>query len=219
MNVSSLCAVDRLCPLSTLAYSPLLSSDRSLQKKLGLSAFNAYPRTPSWSVPISCSALPQILEIARQPQIRVPQATNKAKARLAHVLIKQLLVLVEELDNYDKAIMQLFKAHDDARIFAGLPGAGKRLAPKLLAEWGDNRALYDSFSSVQALAGTSPVAFQSGKYNKARRRTSCVKPFRNALYEFAWCSVRWEPWAKEYYYRKRKEGKSHHVAIRSLANN
>lgn len=99
------------------------------------------------------------------------------------------------------------------------PEAGKRLAPKLLAEWGDNRDLYDSSSSVQALAGTSPVAFQSSKYNKARRRTSCVKPFRNALHEFAWCSVRWEPWAKEYYYRKRKEGKSHHVAIRSLANN
>jgi transposase len=161
----------------------------------------------------------EILEIVHQPQIRVPQTTIKAKSRLALVLIKQLLVLVEELDNYDKTIMQLFKTHNDAPIFAGLPGAGKRLAPKLLAEWGDNRTLYDSSSSVQALAGTSPVAFQSGKYNKARRRTSCVKPFRNALHEFAWCSVRWEPWAKEYYYRKRKEGKSHHVAIRSLANN
>lgn len=43
--------------------------------------------------------------------------------------------------------------------------------------------------------------------------------FRNAIHEFAWCSVRWEPWAREYYYRKRKEGKTHHVAIRSLANN
>jgi len=149
----------------------------------------------------------------------VPSATAKAKSRLAAVLIKQLLVLVEELDVYDKAIMKLFQQHHDSDIFAGLPGAGKRLAPKLLAEWGDNRTLYDSFSSVQALAGTSPVAFQSGKYNRARRRTSCVKPFRNALHEFTWCSVRWEPWAKEYYSRKRKGGKSHHVAIRSLANN
>jgi len=161
----------------------------------------------------------EILEIAQQPKIYVPQATAKAKARLASVLIKQLLIIVEELDNYDKAILKLFKQHNDSEIFASLPGAGKRLAPKLLAEWGDDRSLYDSSSSIQALAGTSPVAFQSGKYNKARRRTSCVKPFRNALHEFAWCSVRWEPWAKEYYYRKRKEGKSHHVAIRSLANN
>ncbi|MFB5678056.1 transposase [Paenibacillus terreus] len=108
----------------------------------------------------------EILEIVHQPKISVPQATIKAKSRLELVLIKQLLVLVEELDNYDKTIMQLFKTLNDAPIFAGLPGADKRLAPKLLAEWGDNRTLYDSSSSVQALAGTSPVAFQSGKYNK-----------------------------------------------------
>jgi transposase len=135
------------------------------------------------------------------------------------VLVKQLAVLVEEISTYDKLIQSLFKNHQDFEIFQSLPGAGKRLAPKLLAEWGDNRNQYTSAASVQALAGTSPVAFQSGKYIKIRRRISCVKPFRNALHEFAWCSVRWEPWAKEYYYRKRNEGKSQNVAIRSLANN
>jgi len=161
----------------------------------------------------------EILEIISQPQIPVSFAVSKAKSRFTKVLVKQFIVLIEEIALYDKEILSLFKQHKDYEIFKSLPGAGKRLAPKLLAEWGDERTQYQSVASVQALAGTSPVAFQSGKYNKARRRTSCVKPFRNALHEFAWCSVRWEPWAKEYYYRKRKEGKSHHVAIRSLANN
>ena len=161
----------------------------------------------------------EIYKIIHQPQIPVPIPIQNAKSRLMTVLVKQLILLVEEITAYDKAIQRLFKNHQDFEIFQSLPGAGKRLAPKLFAEWGDNRNQYGSAASVQALAGTSPVAFQSGKYKKTRRRTSCVKPFRNALHEFAWCSVRWETWAKEYYYRKRNEGKSHHVAIRSLANN
>ncbi|MGH2482324.1 MAG: IS110 family transposase, partial [Ktedonobacteraceae bacterium] len=43
-------------------------------------------------------------------------------------------------------------------------------------------------------------------------------PWRNALQQFAWQSTLQEAWAKEYYQRKRAEGKSHTVAVRSLAN-
>jgi len=71
---------------------------------------------------------------------------------------------------------------------------------------------------VQALAGTSPVAYESGKYAKAHRRYACVKPFRNTLYQFAWQSTFREPWAQAYYQRKRQEGKSHSMAVRALAN-
>jgi hypothetical protein len=38
------------------------------------------------------------------------------------------------------------------------------------------------------------------------------------LQQFAWESTRQEAWAKEYYERKRTEGKSHTVAVRALAN-
>jgi len=48
--------------------------------------------------------------------------------------------------------------HADSDAFSSLPGAGKRLALRLLAEWGDDRARYTDATSVQALAGTSPVA-------------------------------------------------------------
>jgi len=62
------------------------------------------------------------------------------------------------------------------------------------------------------------VAFQSGNYAKARKRYACLKPLRNALYQFAWQSTLEEPWALTYYQRKRAEGKSHTVAVRALAN-
>ena len=41
---------------------------------------------------------------------------------------------------------------------------------------------------------------------------------RNALQQFAWQSTRSEAWAKEYYRRKRAEGKTHSMALRALAN-
>ena len=99
-----------------------------------------------------------------------------------------------------------------------MPRAGKRLAPRLLAEIGDDRTRYADAASLQALSGTAPVLFQSGNYAKAHRRYACLKPLRNAMQHFAWQSTLQEPWALADYQRKRQEGKSHTVAIRTLAN-
>jgi transposase len=68
-------------------------------------------------------------------------------------LVQQLHLLVDQLAAYDKEIAHLFQAHADHPIFSGLPGAGKRLAPRLLAEWSDDRSRYASAASVQAKGG------------------------------------------------------------------
>jgi transposase len=88
----------------------------------------------------------------------------------------------------------------------------------LLAEIGDERSRYENAESLQRLAGTAPVLYQSGGYSKAHRRLGCIKPLRNALQQFAWQTTQSETWAREYYQRKRAEGKSHTVAVRALAN-
>ncbi|HZR39475.1 MAG TPA: transposase [Ktedonobacteraceae bacterium] len=87
-----------------------------------------------------------------------------------------------------------------------------------LAEWGDDRSRYQDAQSVQELAGTAPVPFQSGNFAKAHKRFACVKPLRNVLHQFAWQTTLCEPWAKAYYQRKRAQGKSHSMAVRCLAN-
>ncbi|WP_331445540.1 hypothetical protein [Natranaerobius thermophilus] len=38
------------------------------------------------------------------------------------------------------------------------------------------------------------------------------------MHQFALQTARWVPWARDYYLRKRKEGKQHHEAARALAN-
>jgi transposase len=161
---------------------------------------------------------PHIWQALQRPQLTADAITTRTKSRLMLALVGQLLPLVEQIRDYDKEIRRLFLTHEDLETFSSLPGAGKRLAPRLLAEWGDDRARYTNASTVQALAGTAPVPFESGNYSKVHKRYACVKPLRNALHQFAWESTRLETWAKEYYQRKRKEGKSHSMAVRALAN-
>ena len=161
---------------------------------------------------------PKIFEHLHQPSLQANAVTIRTKSRLALALVAQLLPLVEQLAEYDKEIEQLFLSHEDNEVFGSLPRAGQRLAPRLLAEIGDDPSRYESAASLQALAGTSPVLFQSGNYSKPHRRQGCIKPLRNALHQFAWQSTLSEPWAAAYYERKRAEGKSHSVAVRALSN-
>jgi transposase len=163
-------------------------------------------------------AAQRIKEQLRQPHLRANEMTTRTKSRLMLALLAQLEPLIQQIADYDKEIERLFLTHADSELFQSLPGAGKRLAPRLLAEIGDDRTRYAAAWSLQALAGTSPVLFQSGTYCKAHRRLGCIKPLRNALQQFAWQSTRFEPWARDYYQRKRAEGKSHTVAVRALAN-
>ncbi len=163
-------------------------------------------------------AAPKIFEALHQPQLKASDIATRTKSRLMLAVVAQLLPLVEQIAEYDKEIEQLFLSHADSEIFSSLPRAGKRLAPRLLAEIGDDRKRYADATRLQALAGTAPVIFQSGTYTRIHRRYACIKPLRNALHQFAWQTTQTEAWALEYYQRKRKEGKSHSVAVRALSN-
>ncbi|WP_331445538.1 transposase [Natranaerobius thermophilus] len=102
------------------------------------------------------------------------RAICSAKSKfLFSTILDQLEPLLEHIKEYDREIEKLFKSHSDSKLFESLPGAGKRIAPRLLAEWGRcNRSRYADASVVQALAGTSPVLHQSGKMRIVKRRHS-----------------------------------------------
>jgi hypothetical protein len=168
--------------------------------------------------PHAAAKAAQIWQQVHQPQLQADPALTRAKVRLMLALVAQLQPLIAQIAAYDQEITRLFRMHSDSKAFASLPRAGTRLAPRLLAEWGEERARYADAASVQALAGTAPVAFQSGKFATVHRRYACSKPLRHALHQFVWQSTQTEPWALAYYQRKRREGKSHSMAVRALAN-
>jgi transposase len=163
-------------------------------------------------------AAAKLVAMLQQPFLHADEVTTRTKSRLMVALVRQLEPVMEEIASYDREIERLFLTHADSCLIRSLPRAGKRLAPRLLAELGDDRHRYQNAASLQALAGTSPVPYESGKYAKPHRRYACIKPLRNALQQFAWQSTQIEAWALEYYRHKRAQGKSHSVAVRALAN-
>ena len=138
-------------------------------------------------------------------------------SELAVTLAKQLLDLEKSIRRYRQKIEDLFAAHEDRKIFASLPGAGAKLAPRLLGEMGSDRDRFADAESVQCYAGTAPVTFQSGQCRKVKFRRACNKHFRHALHQWAHLSRKKCLWADVYYKRKYEQGKSHACALRCLA--
>jgi transposase len=144
-----------------------------------------------------------------------PAVTN-AKSLLALSLAAQLRVLGRQLDTYRRKIGELFDQHPDHDLFGSLPGAGEKLAPRLMSELGDDRQRSDSAQGLQCYAGTAPVSYQSGQIHQVRLRRACQKSLRSTVHLWANLSRRACPWAEAYYRKKRAEGKSHACALRCL---
>jgi transposase len=144
-----------------------------------------------------------------------PAAIN-AKSMLAVAIAGQLRVLQSHLDKFRDRIQTLFLQHPDHDLFGSLPGAGEKLAPRLLAELGDDRERFDSSEALQCHAGTAPVSFQSGQVKKVRFRRACQKVLRHTVHLWANLSRAECPWAEAYYRKKRENGQTHACALRSL---
>ena len=139
-----------------------------------------------------------------------------AKSLLAHSLVVVLQALQGPLDEYRRRIHQAFVPHPDHDVLGARPGAGEKLAPRRLSEWGAVREVYPDADALCCQAGVSPVSFQSGQLNPARIRWACDVWLRHTVHLWADCSRQKSAWAQTYYARKRKEGHSHAAALRCL---
>jgi transposase len=145
-------------------------------------------------------------------------AVTSAKSLLAITLSKQLAALKLQLDEYRQRIGELFGKHPDHDCFGSLPGAGPKLAPRLLSELGNDPARFESHESLQAYAGTAPVTRQSGKRSFAVMRRACNKTLRATLHLWADLTRAGCAWAQTYYQQKKSQGMAHAAALRCLAN-
>ena len=144
------------------------------------------------------------------------KATTGAKSMLAVAVAGQLRVLQSHLGKFRKKIEELFAQHPDHDLFGSLPGAGEKLAPRLLAELGDDRDRFDSPQALQCYAGTAPVSYESGQIKRVRFRRACQKALRHSVHLWANLSRTRCPWAEAYYRKKRDEGQTHACALRCL---
>jgi len=130
--------------------------------------------------------------------------------------IAKLRAIQHSIDQCRKHIDELFAKHPDADIFTSLPGAGTKLAPRLLSDVGSQRDRYESALAVQQISGVAPVTRASGKSRHVRIRWACRKEFRHDLYWLAFCSLKESTWARGFYDQARARGDSHALALRKL---
>ena len=143
-------------------------------------------------------------------------AVTQAKSMLALAVVRQLQTLEAQLRAYRQRIEQLFNDHPDHDLFGSLPGAAAKLAPRLLAEIGTNRQVFDSAEALQCYAGTAPVTRRSGKHCSASFRRACNRTLRATVHLWADLSRKDCAWAQAYYLHKKEQGKGHAQALRCL---
>jgi len=141
--------------------------------------------------------------------------------------VRRLELVLEKIKGYEEEIRRLLNEHPDSEPFLSLPGAGEILAARMFAEIGDRDNPYPypyshrrrALQELRCLAGTAPVTLTSGRlYHRVRFRRACNKELRDALQLLAFLSISRSSWAREYYDRKRGQGKAHHELLRMLAD-
>lgn len=129
-----------------------------------------------------------------------------------------LLMIKDQIDQVEKKMAEITMNHPLGKILNSLPGAGLVLTSKLLGILGDNKKRFSKANNVQTLFGTAPMNYQSGGYHKVIMRKACNKRGKNILFVFAFSSLKYSKWARNYYDRQRNLGKKHSVAVRALSN-
>jgi transposase len=152
----------------------------------------------------------------------IPLVADEALLMASRMTIKRLVVQIAALNRaiaeYDRELERLMQQHPDAKLFESLPGAGRALAPRLLAAMGADRDQFAAAAEVQQASGIAPVTAQSGKTQIVRRRRACPRFLKQTFQEFAEHSLRRSPWAQAYYKMLRqKRNAGHQAAVRSLA--
>ncbi len=131
-------------------------------------------------------------------------------------LAEELGRLAQRRDRLATEIEQVFASHPAAPVLMSIPGIGVRTGARILIEIGDiNR--FPTSGHLAAYAGLAPVTRQSGislrGETRSRRGNHRLK---NALWLSAFCSLHHDR-SRNYYARKRSEGKQHNAAIVCLA--
>ena len=132
------------------------------------------------------------------------------------LLIKQLVSLImlfeEQKQELINEIVKIVKEHFP--LILTIPGIGGNTAAGIIGEIGDISNFHNADSLV-AFAGLNPIVYQSGKYEAQRTRISKKGSsyLRNALTMIAQSIIKHDETFKQYYTKKRNEGKSYLTAI------
>ena len=143
-----------------------------------------------------------------------------------------ILQYKEHLSKLESEIDALAKEVEEYNIVKSIPGIGEKIAATIISEIGEIDRFTDPKKLV-AFAGVDPSVFESGKFTATKNRITKrgSSRLRHALYMAVRCAIRDSRKSKtsdeiiprnkklrEFYDKKREEGKPFKVAIIACVN-
>ena len=127
-------------------------------------------------------------------------------------LVNQIIFLENQANELEVKIKELYSKLENH--LQSIPGIGEITAPVILAEIGDINN-FDTPSKLTAFAGIDPSENQSGNKKSTDEKTSKRgSPYlRHAIFQAAFVASNTDPVMRNYYLKKRAEGKHHYVAL------
>ena len=130
---------------------------------------------------------------------------------------KDALAKLEHRKEIEVQVVELIQEIPLTHILLSMSGIGPRSAAQILMTVGD-MSDFPSAGHLASYAGLSPRTNQSGtsimsnSLNRAGNRK-----LKNALWQSSFASIRFHERSRQFYERKRGEGKRHNVAVVALA--
>lgn len=142
---------------------------------------------------------------------------QQVAAGLVKDLAERILALDHSIDALDTQIRDAFRTHPQAKIIESLPGIGPILGAEFLAAVVDPARFPDP-GHLAAYAGLAPVPRDSGRRTgNLRRPKRYNRSLLRACYLAAQSAMTHPGPSRDYYLRKRTEGRNHTQAVLALA--
>jgi transposase len=111
-------------------------------------------------------------------------------------LLEELDGLWRRLESVEKKLDELAKADPATLLLETTPGVGRRTA-EVVAAYLDDAKRFSNGREVSAYSGLVPRQYQSGELDRRGRITRRGPSLlRKLLVEAAWCSLRYNAWAR-----------------------
>lgn len=154
----------------------------------------------------------------RAPQLAAPTLVGEAYGKSVASTVRILRGVNVELARLEAELAPSFEKHPDAEIYRSLPGLGIVLGARVLSEFGDDRTRFAHPKARKNYAGSSPITKTSGTRRVVLARLVRSRRLADACHLWAFCALTSSPGARAYYDVLRHRGKTHHQALRALAN-
>ncbi|WP_149466287.1 IS110 family transposase [Paenibacillus antarcticus] len=196
------------------SYSVLQTDEDSLKAKMKELLTSKRGRSEDWIN----QRVQRLLDAAKQnPFQQTMYASHLINLK---VLITLILQYQEHLTELEQNIDALAEEIEEFELIQSIPGIGHKIAATILSEIGEVDR-FDHPKKLVAFAGIDPSVFASGKFTATRNRITKrgSRQLRYALLAVQCGLIRARNTRiKEFYDRKRAEGKPHKVALVACAN-